>query len=322
MNELREQCQHRWPDIFSSFGVDDRFTNKKHQPCPLCGGKDRARFTDYTGSGAVICNGCAPESIDGIEFLMRFTGKDFKTLALDIREILGETQARPVQNMDVEKQRQKLNEIWSGAKPLSKGCPTHRYLLNRGLAGLEFSSLHGIRCHEGLTYWHVEDGKPMNLGKFPAMVGLITTPDGLPSSVHCTYLTLDGRKAALDPVRKMMTPTRPISGGAVRLQELKENQVLCVAEGIETALAMKLHYPDVCPWAVISAGNMEKFVPPNNTSGSIYVAADNDGNYTGQAAAYALAKRLSLKKYKASVLMPEKKGDFLDQLNYSRAVAS
>ena len=315
MSELREQCQHRWPAIFANFGVPESFTNKKHQPCPLCGGKDRARFTDHMGTGAVICNGCAQDSIDGIEFLQRFTGKDFKTVAADIRSILGETVAAPAKDVNIEKQRQKLTETWAAGMPLSKDCPTHKYLLNRGLAGLDFASLVGLRCHPALTYWHVEDGKPMDLGKHPAMIGLITTPEGLPASIHCTYLTHDGRKGAFDPVRKMMSPSRPISGGAVRLQKLEENQTLCVAEGIETALAMKLHHPDCCPWAVISTGNMEKFTPPNHCSSAIYIAADNDENFAGQAAAYSLAKKLSLKKHKASVLMPKQKGDFLDQLN-------
>jgi len=316
MSELRELCQHRWPDILQSFGFPESFLNNRNQACFECGGKDRARFCDYMGTGSYICNKCAPDSIDGFDLLMRFTGKTFKELASEIRPILGDTQARPQQNADIAKNRAKLTRIWKEAKPLSKGCPTHRYLLKRGLKGIRFALLHGLRCHPALTYWHSEGGEVMNLGKFPAMIGAVTTPAGEPATVHCTYLTPDGNNAALDPVRKLMTPSRAWSGGAVRLQTLQPGQVLCVAEGIETALSMKLLYPEVCPWAVISAGNMEKFEPPNDDSAAIYVAADNDLSYTGQAAAFALAKRLTTKKRKAVVLLPEKTGtDFLDKLN-------
>lgn len=323
MSEISDICQHRWDDILQGFGVDQSVLNGRNQPCPMCGGKDRFRYTNFQGNGNVICNHCmaAEECVDGFGFLMRFTGKDFKMLATEIRAMLGETQIRPPHNADVAKQRKKLSDTWSAASKLSKGCPTHRYLLNRGLAGLEFGSLHGLRCHPGLTYWHVDGGIPMNMGKHPAMIGLVTTPDGLPATIHCTYLTKDGRKAALDPVRKKMTPSRCADGAAIRLQTLSEGQVLCVAEGIETALAMKLMHPDCCPWAVLSEGNMQKFVPPNNDSSAIYVCADNDANYVGQAAAFALAKKLSLKKIKASVLMPDQQGDFLDQLNRQETAA-
>ncbi len=323
MSEISELCQHRWADILQSFDVEPTVLNGRNQPCPFCGGKDRYRWTNFMGTGAFICNQCGTG--DGFEFLMRFTNKDFKTLAGDIRGILGETHARPAHNADISKQRKKLRQTWADALPLSKGCPTHLYLLNRGLAGLEFGSLHGLRCHPGLTYWHVEGGEFMNLGQHPAMVGLVTTPDGLPATIHCTYLQADGSKAALDPVRKIMTPSRPYKGGAVRLQTLSQDSQLCVAEGIETALAMKLLYPDLIPWACISAGNMESFEPPPECNGSaMYIAADNDISHTGQAAAYSLAKKLSGKsKASITVLMPKKQGtDFLDEYNNEKQVSA
>lgn len=323
MSEIREQCQHRWDDILQSFGVDQEVLNGRHQACPLCGGKDRFRYTNYQGNGNVICNQCMPsdEGVDGFAFVMKLTGMDFKSLADEIRKIIGNTNARPAQNTDLSKSRARLKAAWAEASPLTPKCPTHLYLHNRGLAGLDYGSLTGLRCHPGMTYWHVEGGEVMNMGKHPAMLGLITTVKGEPASIHCTYLTKDGSKAALDPVKKIMPVSRPWKGGAIRLQSLQVGQTLCVAEGIETALAMKLMYPDVCPWAVVSAGNMESFVPNNDESGAIYIAGDNDENYVGQAAAFALAKRLS-GKFKAVVLLPEQMGtDFLDEYNNQPRVA-
>lgn len=325
MSEIAQLCQHRWTDILQSFGVNPVALNGRNQPCPLCGGKNRYRFTNYQGNGTVVCSQCMQpeECVDGFEFLMRLTGKQFKEIAQEVRGVLGETRARPPQNSDVERHRARLRKVWADANPLSKGCPTHLYLLNRGLAGIEFGRLESLRCHPGLDYWHVEGNElPYKLGIFPAMIGLVTTTDGHPATLHCTYLTSEGKKASVDPVRKMMTPSRSFGGGAVRLATPASGQPLAVAEGIETALAIKLQHPDFCPWAVISAGNMEKFMPPDEVSSAIYIAADNDHSFVGQAAAFTLARKLSAKKHKASVLMPEKKGtDFNDQLIQQRAAS-
>lgn len=314
MSDIKQLCQYRWADIHARFGVDTNLLTGRHMGCPFCeAGKDRFRYTDFEGNGGFICNQCG--SGDGFELLQRITGKEFKDIAIEIRLILGDTQAKPIQNVDLEKTRRKLKSVWEEAKPLSKGCTTHRYLLNRGLSGLLFSGLTNLRCHPGLTYWHRdEQGKPVDLGKHPAMVGLVSTVEGQPATLHVTYLNKNGEKRAFDPCKKIMPPSRKYSGGAVRLEPLKDGQTLIVAEGIETALALKLEYPDCCPWAVLSAGNMEKFEPPNHDSSTVYIAADNDSNYVGQAAAFRLAMQLSKKKCKASVLMPEKQGtDFLDE---------
>lgn len=310
--ELRESAQHRWHDILTQFGVPEHLLTKRHQACPFCeAGKDRFRYSDHMGFGGFICSQCG--SGDGFEFLKRYTGKSFKELANDIRGMLGETTAKPQQNADVAKIRAKLSAMWAGANELSKGCPTHRYLHNRGVS-VDFKSLSGIRCHPGIDYWHVEDDKPEKIGTFPAMLGLVTVPTGEPATIHCTYITKDGQKAAVDPVRKLMTPSRVWSGGAVRLQSHKPNQVLCVAEGIETALSLKTLHPDICAWACISAGNLENFVAPGNAS-TIYIGADNDESFTGQAAAFNLAKKLMTKKFNVRVLMPAQMGtDWNDAL--------
>ncbi|WP_299076701.1 primase-helicase zinc-binding domain-containing protein [uncultured Paraglaciecola sp.] len=319
MSNLGELCQHRWESILVALGVPENLLNKKHQPCPLCeGGTDRFRWTDHLGTGAYICSQCG--SGDGIKFLMEFTGKDFKTVATDIESILGATEARPPKLADPGKLKEKLNAAWCGAYPLSKGCPSHRYLLNRGLKGIKFSDVENVRCHPAMTYWDSARGdKPVDCGKHPAMLALVVGPDGSSLTVHVTYLTPEGKKIDRKPARKVMQSPHKYYGGAVRLQTLQPGQILCVAEGIETALAMKLLYPDLCPWACISSGGLERFEPPKfremEDVQTIYIAADADLSYTGQAAAYGLAKRLS-RDYKPSVLMPAEMGsDFLDQLN-------
>lgn len=322
--ELREECQHRWVDIYKTFGFSDVFISKRHGPCPLCGGTDRGRMTDFQGYGSFICNQCCPESIDGIEMLLRHTGQGFKELAGDIRALLGNTIARAEPAKDVEKARIRLRRIWGESKPLTPNCPTHLYLHNRGLAGIDYGALQNLRCHTGLNYWQQGSDGFKDCGKFAAMVGLVTTPNNEPATLHITYLSADGQKADVQNPRKILTPSRDMGGGAVRLGTLGKDDILCVAEGIETALAMKLLYPELVPWACLNEGNLTKFEPPSSSRGAaMYIASDNDISHVGQAASFALAKRLTAKKFEVSVLMPPKQGtDWLDHYNENKKVSA
>ena len=46
-----------WREILCLLGVNIPM-NKKHGPCPICGGKDRFRFDDKDKRGTWICNQC------------------------------------------------------------------------------------------------------------------------------------------------------------------------------------------------------------------------------------------------------------------------
>ena len=84
-----------------------------------------------------------------------------------------------------------------------------------------------------------------------------------------------------------------------------------IAEGIETALACHQLF-GIPTWSAISAGGMERFIPPDGIQ-ELMIFADRDASYTGQAAAYALAKRL-VPKIRVCVSLPDDIGDFADQL--------
>jgi len=99
-------------------------------------------------------------------------------------------------------------------------------------------------------------------------------------------------------------------GAAVRLYE-PENGVLALAEGIETALAVRLGSSLPC-WACVSAWGLESVVLSEAVA-DVYVMADNDVSGTGQKAANALARRLLTEARRVRVVIPKRAGaDWLD----------
>jgi putative DNA primase/helicase len=91
----------RWPDLLAQLAglTPDQLTDK-HQPCPLCGGKDRYRFDDQDGTGSWYCNQCGGKACtggggNGMDLLMRKTGWDFAEAAKRIEQRLGLAKPMP-----------------------------------------------------------------------------------------------------------------------------------------------------------------------------------------------------------------------------------
>ena len=162
------------------------------------------------------------------------------------------------------------------------------------------------RLHPELPYY---DGGQL-LGKFPVLVARVLDVAGSGITLHRTFLQ-DGKKAPVPSPKKLM-PGKPISGAAIRLGPVAE--WIGIAEGIETSLAASQMFD--CPvWSVVSANGVETFEPPLGVK-TLTIFADNDANFTGQAAAYAAAHRLSLRGIACKVCAPPSTGDWLDHLSH------
>jgi putative DNA primase/helicase len=93
-------------------------------------------------------------------------------------------------------------------------------------------------------------------------------------------------------------------GAAIRLAPAGD--ALGIAEGIETALSASALFGVPC-WAAGNAGLLAAWQPPPEAK-RIIIFGDNDPDYGGHAAAYALAKRLRSDERVVEVQIPAEVG--------------
>lgn len=278
----------RWKEILPAIGVSADHLTGKHGPCPVCGGKDRFRFDDKGGAGTWFCSqshgtdssNARGSAGNGFALVMDIKRCEFAEAARLVEEVIGaEYIARqtPKAEDDTARTQKLMRELWQTSQRLSANDPVDLYLRGRvGSYRLAGAIRFAPQCRHSQEH-----------GAYPAMIARITDRFGDGCGIHRTYLDTAGRKASVDPVRKVMG-SMP-DGCAVRLME--HGKTLGIAEGIETALAAARLY-NLPVWAALNAGRLGTWTPPEGVS-EVVVFGDNDVNYTGQDAAYSLAKRLS-----------------------------
>ena len=104
---IADMTHGRWTDLLQQLaGLTPEQLTNKHQPCPLCGGRDRYRFDDQDGSGSWFCNKCGGKNQqggggNGMDMLMRRMGLDYAEACRLIEQHLGvDIPAPPLRGWD------------------------------------------------------------------------------------------------------------------------------------------------------------------------------------------------------------------------------
>ena len=292
--KTKDAAAGKWRSVLPQVGVPKEVLDGRHHPCPATGqGEDRFRFADRNGSGSYFCD-CSRGDKGGIGLIMCCRGLSFAEAAAEVDKVVRTATEEP------PKERRDpailLRKTYKRSEPA--GFAVRRYLKERGLECP--TSIRQAR----LTYW---DGGNSS-GMFDAMVCVLHDVKGKAQSLHVTYLQ-GTEKAEVTAPRKVLPPIDTITGSAIRLYPA--GKVLGVAEGVETAIAAHMMFGHPV-WATANAHGIETFQPPEGVE-RVIVYGDTDESYTGQAAAYALAKRLARSGIACDVELPAV-GDWNDVL--------
>jgi len=254
--------------------------------CPLHGGRSLTLREGDEGRLLVWCfGGC-----NGHDVL----GELRRCRLLDGKPQRRDTTKTPPHDDD-ERKIARARQIWDGAYDALQS-PVGRYLASRGITVQPPASLRWTpQC------WHRDVRAYL-----PAMVALVEHVERGIVGVHRTYLTPDYR-------RRDRASLGPVGGGAVRLGHVRPDTWLCVAEGIETALAVTTAC-GIPAWAGLSAGGIRALVLPSEAR-MVLICADNDANGVGQRAAADAAQRWLTEGRRVRIAMPpESDTDMADVL--------
>lgn len=325
------------PELATAVGKGHRV----HSDCVLdqheseTGGTSRVKkmrvTVSFKDTATIMCTCTKSQHVSGaLNVIMAVRGCDFKTARQMLFDYAGIRTSqdrvsytppppRPEPKPDPEAERQhlesiertkkRITKIWN--ETLSLDHPEARaarlWMKRRGIwPPIGTVGPLDLRFHPSLGLYGVnKDGESVHQGDFPTLVGMIRGVDGRTCGINRTYMTEDGRKPQgfEEDCRKMYTPDIPLitRGAAVKFDE-PVNGVLNLAEGIETALAVRM-LTGLPQWATLTANNLESVEIPENVK-VVTVWADKDRSNTGQRAADALVTRLRNEGRQAVALLP------------------
>jgi hypothetical protein len=242
-----------------------------------------------------------------IDTLAHATGRIGRDLYAYAAKLVGTPPENPVSRRRPAKARRprrdmsgEIEAILAATVPIA-GTVAEQYLKARGLAD---PAVPDLLFHPNLIHRESRTSHP-------AMVAVVRNQDGNRIAIHRTWLGGDGAGKANLPKPRMMLG--PVAGGAVRLADVRADNVLGVAEGIETALAVMAACPNLPVWATLSAAGLERVVLPPDVQ-SVVILADHDESGVGLRAAEALAERLIGEERGVHIAMPPNAGDDFNDL--------
>jgi putative DNA primase/helicase len=249
--------------------------------CPACGYADALCITEKGGRNLAWCASCQDQT--AVFAALRGVGEGWTPP--ERRDDATEREAE-------QKRQDAALRLWRGSEAATN-TPADAYLSSRALAGLAASA--------ALRY-RGDCGHPDDRARHPAMIALVVDCAEKPIAVHRTFLTRDGRKASVVPVK---ASKGPVWGGAIRLDPVAPE--LVIGEGIETSASAGrlLNLP---AWAALSAGSLATDLILPMAVRAVVIAADPDA--PGEQAANAAAKRWQAEGRHVRIARPTGAGDF------------
>jgi putative DNA primase/helicase len=193
-----------------------------------------------------------------------------------------------------------IERLWSESRPLGLKGPGSLYLRNRGFFG-RFADAYPrtVRYHSALEYHH---GDAVTL--HPALVALFEDIEGRVSGILRIYLTLFGTKARVESPKRMLSISPgALSDAAIQLYDPSGGE-LAIAEGVETALAVRM-LSDLPAWAAGSAAQLANVEIPESVH-TLHICPDHDK--AGLAAGQMLAKRMLAAGKTVHLAIPDEAG--------------
>jgi len=192
--------------------------------------------------------------------------------------------------------------LFAMSRPIH-GTIAETYLRTRGISALHETT--SLRFHPRCYY---KPDQHLPTETWPALIGAVTTLDGIISGVHRTWLDPSGYgKAPIDTPRRAMGH---LLGNAVRFGVV-DDDVLASGEGIETTLSLRCALPTLPTAAALSANHLAALLLPSGLR-RLYIARDLDA--AGEAAQAVLARRAEAAGIEV-ITLSSRLGDFNEDLH-------
>lgn len=331
--QLKQKLSGRWLSALCELApclTDAAKHLGENVDCPMTGSEEGFRFfrdANETGGGCKQSYKVFPE---GIELLMWINDWSFTKAYDELEAWLGE---KPVdvgrisipistpKPTDDKWLRKWLNNMWDEALPLEhvESHSARAYFRRRRMLNASLDA-RDIKFHPELEY---KTKQKKSLGFYGAVLLKVRNNEGLPVSIHRTYITSSGIKVKLEGNNKpkKMTPSlmQRSKGRHVRLFA-PTNGFLGVTEGLETALAV-YQAREFPVWPGISTSMLQSFEPPKGVH-TLINFVDKDRNKAGERTHEILKSNLLDKRVRVIDLLPpipildaDAKGvDWADQL--------
>lgn len=344
--DVKSAASGRWPEIVSALSSFDLRTaldvqGRKHVDCPVHGESSKKPFRvfkDFAETGGAVCSRCG-NFADGFALLAWLNNVDAVEAKNQVEDYLGLSDrdahnvvrsapaSKPEPKMPTANPTwaRRLAQWWNEALPLTspKSRPARSYFNRRGLRGIT-NWPEVLRMHPALDYFESDDkGSLTKLGTFPCILAAVIRPNGKIATLHRTYITAQGLKAPVPSAKKLCPAATDEPLGGVAIPLVKPGEVLGLAEGIETAMAVTLA-TGMPVWAAISDALLTQVAIPDGVR-RVVLWSDKDqpskskpegaGAYAASVMKDRLGAMLSV-HMPPMVIPPGEKGiDWLDVLN-------